>query len=178
MIRDFEQSRPRIDTGAYIDETALVIGDVHIGKDSSLWPYVVARGDVNRIRIGARTNLQDHSIVHVTHDSEFNPGGFATLIGDDVTVGHRVTLHGCRLGDRILVGMDSVILDGVEIGDDTIIGAGTLVTQNKKLEGGYLWLGRPARRMRALSDEERSRLSYSAEHYVRLKDRHLKGQVS
>ena len=112
-------------------------------------------------------------MVHVTHDSAHHPGGFATEIGDEVTVGHRVTLHGCRLGNRILIGMDTVILDGVHIEDDTIIGAGSLVTQNKLLQGGYLWLGRPARMVRELSDEERERLTYSAAHYVRLKDRYL-----
>lgn len=173
MIRAFEDSHPVLGPRAFIDPTALVIGNVSMGADSSCWPYAVVRGDVNEIRIGARTNLQDHSIVHVTHDSGYHPGGFATAIGDDVTVGHRVTLHGCRLGNRILVGMDTVILDGVEIGDDTIIGAGSLITQNKTLHGGYLYLGRPARAVRALSDDERERLSYSAAHYVRLKDRYL-----
>lgn len=173
-IRTFENITPQLGRHAYVDETALVIGDVQIGEDSSVWPFTVVRGDVNQIRIGARSNIQDNSTIHVTHKSHYNPDGYATQIGDDVTVGHQVILHACRIGHRVLVGMGSIIMDNAQVGDDTIIGAGSLVTQDTVLEGGYLWIGRPVRRLRALSEEERERIVYSAQQYVRLKNRHSK----
>lgn len=172
-IRSFENIAPTIDDSAYIDEQASVIGDVHIGADSSVWPFTVLRGDVNKIRIGNKTNIQDNTTVHVTHDSHYHPGGFAAIVGNEVTIGHQAIIHACTIGDRCLVGMGSLIMDGVVIEDDTIVGAGSLVTQNKILDGGYLWLGRPVRRIRALSDEEKERIIYSAEHYVRIKNRYL-----
>lgn len=172
-IRDFAEMTPLLHETTYVDPAALVIGDVQIGDDSSIWPFAVLRGDVNKIRIGARSNIQDNSIVHVAHDSHYQPGGHATYVGDDVTVGHQVILHACRVGDRCLIGMGSIIMDNATIEADTIVGAGSLVTQNTTLEGGYLWLGRPVRRVRALSDAERERITYSAQHYVRLKDRYL-----
>ncbi len=171
-IRSFENNTPQLAKNVYVDDTALVIGDVQIGEDSSVWPFTVVRGDVNQIRIGARSNIQDNSTIHVTHKSHYNPDGYATVIGDDVTVGHQVILHACTIGNRVLVGMGSIIMDNAQIGDDTIIGAGSLVTQDTALESGYLWIGRPARRLRALSDEERERIVYSAQQYVRLKNRH------
>jgi len=172
-IRAFEAAHPQLAANVYIDDMALVVGDVHIEADSSIWPFTVVRGDVNQIRIGARTNLQDNCVVHVTHDSYYQPGGFATHIGDEVTVGHQVILHGCKIGDRCLIGMGSIIMDNVVIESETIIGAGSLLTEGKILPGGYLWLGRPAKRVRELTSAERERLSYSAQHYVRLKNRHL-----
>ena len=171
-IRDFEDILPDLHPDAYVDETALVIGDVTIGKNSSIWPYTVVRGDVNRIQIGASTNIQDNSVLHVSHDGPYNPGGFALDIGDNVTVGHRVILHGCTIHNDCLVGMGSTIMDGVIVHPDTIIGAGSLVTPGKELEGGFLWVGSPARKLRELTDEERESIRYSAEHYVRLKKRH------
>ena len=172
-IRRFENLTPTIDASSYIDAAALVIGDVAIGADSSLWPFVVARGDVNSIRIGARTNIQDHSVLHVTHDGPYNPGGHALEIGDDVTVGHRVILHGCTVGDRCLIGMGSNILDGAVIPPHTFIAAGSLVPPGRELEGGYLWMGSPVEKRRALRDEELAAIAYSAQHYLRLKNRHL-----
>jgi carbonic anhydrase/acetyltransferase-like protein (isoleucine patch superfamily) len=171
-IRDFENILPDLHPDAYVDETALVIGDVTIGKDSSIWPLTVVRGDVNRIRIGANTNIQDNSVLHVSHDGPYNPGGFALDIGDNVTVGHRVILHGCMIHNDCLVGMGSTIMDGVIVHPYTIIGAGSLVTPGKELEGGFLWLGSPARKVRELTDEERESIAYSAQHYVKLKTRH------
>jgi len=171
-IRSFEGRSPVLGSGTYVDETALVIGDVTIGDDASIWPGAVVRGDIHSIRIGARTNVQDGSVLHVTHDSRFNPGGHALVLGDEVTVGHGVILHGCTIGDLCLVGMGSVVMDGARIGTGAILGAGSLVTPGKTLEGGYIWVGRPARRLRPLTGEERSYLAYAAEHYVRLKDRH------
>jgi carbonic anhydrase/acetyltransferase-like protein (isoleucine patch superfamily) len=175
MIRSFEGHVPEIAPGAWVDETALVIGDVVIGAHSSVWPMTVVRGDIQRIEIGARTNIQDGSVLHVTHDSRFMPGGRPLTVGDDVTVGHKVVLHACSIGERCLIGMGSIIMDGAEIASDTLLGAGSLVTPNKRLESGYLWQGSPARRVRELTDREREYLRYSAEHYVRLKDRHAGG---
>ena len=171
-IRTFENHAPHIANSAYVDEQALVIGRVHIGVDSSVWPMTVIRGDVNTIRIGDRTNIQDGSVVHVTHDCEYSPGGYSTTIGDDVTVGHRVIAHACEIGDRCLIGMGTVILDGAVIEPDSMIGAGCLVPPGKHLEGGHLWIGSPVRKLRELSPEEIDFLRYSAAHYVKNKNRH------
>jgi len=172
VIRRFEAFQPIVEAGAWVDETALVMGDVTLGPDSSVWPMSVVRGDVNFIRIGARTNIQDGSMLHVTHDSDYAPGGHPLVIGDEVTVGHRVTLHACRIGNRCLIGMGAIVLDGAVVPDGTLIGAGSLVPPNRELEGGYLWLGSPVRRVRALTAAEKAYFRYSAEHYVRLKNRH------
>ena len=173
-IRTFNGKTPDIAGSAYVDDSAIVIGDVTIGEDSSLWPMVVARGDVNSIMIGARTNIQDGCILHVTHDGKFSPGGFALKIGDDVTVGHRVTLHACAVGNLCLIGMSSTVMDGAVLGDKLILGAGSLVPNGKRLEGGYLYVGSPAKRVRELTAEEFEILEYSARHYVKLKDQHRK----
>ena len=126
-VRKFENFTPRIAATAYVDETALVIGDVSIADDVSLWPQVVVRGDVNSIVIGARTNIQDGSVLHVSHDSEFAPGGFALRIGADITVGHRAILHGCTVEDRCLIGMAATVMDGAIVRSGAIVGAGSLV---------------------------------------------------
>lgn len=172
-IRNFNNISPDIGQRVYIDPQSAVIGDVKIGDDSSIWPFTVVRGDVNHIRIGKRSNIQDNSTIHVSHDSHYQPGGYPTLIGDDVTVGHQVILHACTIGSRCLIGMGSLIMDNVKIEDEVIVGAGSLVTQNNILESGYLYLGRPVRRLRKLSEQEIARLEYSAQHYVRLKDQYL-----
>lgn len=171
-IRRFEERAPRIADTAYVDAAAVVIGDVEIGADSSLWPNVVVRGDVHFIKIGVNTNIQDGSVLHVSHDSEFAPGGFPLVIGDGVTVGHMVVLHGCEIGDNSLIGMGSMVMDGAKVQPGSMLGAGSLVAPGKVIEGGYLWHGRPARRVRPLTDDEQRYLRYSAEHYVRLKNRH------
>ena len=170
-VRAFEGHTPRVPASAYVDAQALVVGDVELGADSSVWPMTVLRGDVHSIRVGARSNLQDGSVVHVTHDCSYSPGGFAAAIGDDVTVGHRAVLHACAVGDRCLVGMGAVVLDGAVVGDETMLAAGCLVPPGKELAGGGLWVGSPARRLRALTDAEREFLRYSAAHYVELKNR-------
>ena len=172
-IRKYENISPTIAVSAYVDETALVIGEVTIDDDVSLWPMVVARGDVNTIQIGARTNIQDGTILHVSHDSEFEPGGFALRIGADVTVGHQAILHGCTVEDLCLIGMAATIMDGAIVRSGAIVGAGSLVPPGRELEGGFLWVGSPARRARALRPEEEGFLTYSAAHYVELKNRHL-----
>jgi len=178
MIRKFESYTPDIHPSAYVDETALVSGEVSIGEDSSVWPMTVIRGDVNFIKIGKRSNIQDASVLHVTHDSNEHSIkitdaqiGYALIIGDDVTVGHKALLHACEIGNRVLVGMGSIIMDGVIVEDETIIAAGSLVPPKKTLESGYLWVGSPAKKARALTEKEKNYLKYSAEHYVRLKVR-------
>ena len=149
-IRTFENIAPQIADSAYVDETALVIGAVRIDEDVSLWPKVVARGDVNTIEIGARTNIQDGTILHVSHDSEFEPGGFPLTIGADITVGHQAILHGCSVEDHCLIGMAATVMDGALLRSGVILGAGSLVPPGRELEGGYLWVGSPARKVRPL----------------------------
>lgn len=177
-IRPFEDTHPDIHPRAYIDDLALVIGNVHIGEDASIWPMAVVRGDVHRIEIGACTNIQDNSVLHVTHDSAYKPGGRPLIIGNDVTVGHNVVLHACTVEDCCLLGIGSVVLDGAVIRERVMIGAGSLVPPGKALDGGYLWKGRPVTRARTLTDKELAYLEYSAAHYVRLKNRHMGGSRS
>lgn len=171
-IRRFKDVLPDIHETAYVDETAVIIGDVTIGKDSSIWPMTVARGDVHSIKIGARTNIQDACVLHVTHDGEFSPGGYPLTVGDDVTVGHRVTLHACTVGNCCLIGMSATVMDGVVVGDKVIVGAGSLVPTGKNLDSGYLYVGSPVTRVRKLNEKELAFLEYSAEHYSKLKDKH------
>ncbi len=172
-IRPFGDEYPALGMRVWVDPAAVVIGRVAIGDDASLWPMVVARGDVNAISIGARTNIQDGSVLHVTHDGPYSPGGLPLVIGEDVTVGHRVMLHSCTIGDRCLLGMSSTILDGAVLEDEVFLGAGSLVPPGKRLTARSLYKGSPARRVRALSAEELQMLRYSAEHYVRLKNRYM-----
>lgn len=171
-IRNYLGVSPVIHPSAYIDETALVIGNVNIGRNVSVWPMSVIRGDDQSITIGDNTNIQDGTIIHITHDHVRAPGGLATVIGANVTVGHRVVLHACTVGDFCLIGMSATIMDGVVIGEKVVIAAGSLVTPGKQLESGYLYAGSPVRRIRALSEEEMVFLGYSAEHYVQLKEKH------
>jgi carbonic anhydrase/acetyltransferase-like protein (isoleucine patch superfamily) len=172
-IRPYKGILPTLGARAYVDESATVIGDVALGADSSIWPQCSVRGDVNIIRIGARSNVQDGTVIHVTHPHESIEGGRAVHIGDDVTIGHKVIVHGCTIEDRCLIGMGSVLLDGAVLRASVLLGAGSLVTEDKELEGGYLWLGRPAKKVRPLTDEEWKWFEYSARHYVKLKDDYL-----
>ena len=160
MIANFRGTAPKIDRTVFVAASAVVIGDVVIGAEASLWFHTVVRGDVGPIRIGARTNLQDHVTLHVVG------GKFGTTVGDDVTVGHGAIVHGCALGNRVLIGMGAIVLDGAEIGDDCLVGAGALVTPGTKIPPGRLVLGNPARIVRALSEEERAALVESAANYV------------
>ena len=171
-IRSFQQHTPKVGLRAFVDRSAVVLGDVEIGEDSSVWPLTVVRGDMHRIRIGARTSVQDGSVLHITHAGPFNPDGFPLIIGDEVTIGHKVMLHGCTLGNRILVGMGSIVMDGAVIEDEVVLGAGSLVPPGKRLRSGFLYVGSPARQARALTDKERAYFSYSASNYVALKDLH------
>ncbi|MBV2120116.1 MAG: gamma carbonic anhydrase family protein [Candidatus Thiodiazotropha taylori] len=171
-IRPFESHQPEIANDAWVDETAVVIGNVHIASQASIWPMSVVRGDVHKIEIGARSNIQDGSVMHVSHDSYYLPGGRSLVIGEGVTVGHRVLLHGCEIADDCFIGMGSTILDGAVLQQGAMLGAGSLVPQGRTLEGGYLWLGRPAKRVRVLTEKEREIIAYTAEHYVKLAQRH------
>jgi carbonic anhydrase/acetyltransferase-like protein (isoleucine patch superfamily) len=173
-IRNFEDFVPEIAASVFIDDSALVTGNVIIGADSSIWPMCSVRGDIHYIRIGERTNIQDGSVLHVTHDSEFAPGGNGLTIGNDVTVGHNAVVHACTVEDLCLIGMGAVVLDGAVVCSGAMVGAGSLVPPGKQLEGGYLWLGSPVKRARELSEKEKAFLRYSAKHYVKLKDRHMK----
>lgn len=172
-MRTYKGIQPEIGISTYIDESSVLVGDITLGADSSVWPLVAARGDVNYIKIGARTNIQDGSVLHVTRKSTGNPNGNPLIIGDDVTVGHKCMLHGCTLGNRILVGMGAIVMDGAVVEDDVFIGAGALVTPNKRLESGYLYVGNPAVKKRQLKDSEQAFLKISADNYVRLKDEYL-----
>ncbi len=167
-LRPFLDQTPRVADSALIDPSAVLIGDVEVGPDSSFWPFAVARGDVNTIRVGARSNVQDGTVLHVTHDNPQSPGGHPLVIGDDVTVGHNCTLHGCTIHGPSLIGMGSIVLDGAVVEPGVMVGAGSLVPPGKVLTGNSLWLGSPVRRVRALTEEEIARLRYSAAHYVRL----------
>ena len=173
MIRSFNNIEPKIDKTAYVDEQSTVIGNVTIGKDSAIWPQVVVRGDINSIKIGDRTNIQDGSILHVTHASEFCPSGYALSIGNDVTVGHSAVIHACTIKDTVLIGMGSIILDGATINSECMLAAGSLVGPGKELESGYLYVGSPAKKLRELSERELDFLLYSAKGYVDLKNQYM-----
>ncbi|MGH7229907.1 MAG: gamma carbonic anhydrase family protein [Nitrospiraceae bacterium] len=169
MIRTFQGITPAIASSAFIEDTAVVIGDVVIGEESSVWFNAVIRGDVNSIRIGNRTNIQDLSVVHVTHDTH------PTVLGDDVTVGHHVVLHGCTVKDRVLVGMGAILMDGVVIGEDCVVGAGALITERTIVPPKSLIVGSPARVKRLLTEEELAWIRESAQNYVRYSRQYLAG---
>lgn len=171
-IRKFEQHFPKIDDSAWVDESAVVIGDVVIGKNSSVWPGVVIRGDIHSIRIGDNSNIQDGSILHISHDSEFLPGGASLNIGNGITVGHKVILHGCTIEDNSLIGMGAIVMDNSIIQSNVVVAAGSVVPGGKTLESGYLYVGSPARRVRQLTDQEMAFFEYSADHYRNLAIKH------
>ena len=175
-IRSFKGVSPTLEKGVYVDPAAVVIGDVVLGNDVSIWPLVVIRGDVNKVRIGDRTNIQDGSVIHVSRPKPTNPEGYPIIIGEDVTVGHKVMLHGCKIGNHVLVGMGAIVLDGVVIEDNVIVGAGALVTPGKTLKSGYLYTGSPARQARPIRDSEMQHFAQSAKNYVALKNEHLAEQ--
>ena len=176
MIRSYRDKTPIIGEGSYIDDSAMVIGDVVIGEHCSVWPMTVIRGDINIIRIGDRSNIQDGSVLHVTHRGDFNPDGAALHIGDEVTVGHKALLHGCSIGNRCLIGMGSIVTDNAVVEDHVIIGSGSLVPPGQRLVSGYLYLGNPAVQKRSLSDREIDYLAYVAEHYVLLQQHYRENQ--
>ena len=152
---------------------AVVICDVILAENVSVWPFAVIRGDVNHIRIGKNSNVQDHAMLHVSHKKADKPNGSPLVIGEDVTIGHHVTLHGCTIGNRVLIGINSIVLDDVIIPDDVMIGAGTLVPPGKVLESGYLYVGSPAKKVRPLTEKELAFLPYSAQNYVKVSGHYL-----
>lgn len=173
VLRRYKDLFPVIGDRVMIDDSSVIVGDVRLADDVSIWPLVAARGDVNYIQIGARSNIQDGSVLHVTHKSAKNPDGNPLIVGEDVTVGHKVMLHGCTIGNRVLVGMGSILLDGVVVENDVMIGAGSLVPQHKRLESGYLYLGSPVKQIRPLKEAELEGLRYSANNYVKWKNDYL-----
>ena len=172
-IRSYKNITPSLANNIYIDDSAVLVGEISLADDVSIWPLVAARGDVNTISIGARTNIQDGTVLHVTRRSTDKPNGNPLIIGEDVTVGHKCMLHGCQLGNRILVGMGAIIMDGVTVEDDVFIGAGSLVPPNKTLVSGYLYVGNPVKQVRPLKDSETKFLKQSAINYVKLKGDYL-----
>ena len=173
-LRPYLDQFPRLGERVYVDPAASVIGDVELADDVSVWPGCVVRGDVNFIRIGARTNIQDGTVIHVSHDGPHAKlGGFATVIGEDVTIGHKAIVHACRIGDAALIGMGAIVLDGAVVESHGFVGAGAVVPPGKTVGRGELWLGNPARKVRVLSEADIEGLYFSAQHYVRLKNRYL-----
>lgn len=165
---------PKIQASVFLHDSAQIIGDVTIGEDSSIWCNAVLRGDVNHIRVGRCSNVQDLTMCHVSHKSPQKPAGSPLLIGDFVTIGHSAILHGCTIGNECLIGMGSIVMDDAVISDRVMVGAGSLIPPGKVLESGMLYFGRPAMPVRALTPDEIAYLRYSAEHYVRMKDNYLK----
>jgi carbonic anhydrase/acetyltransferase-like protein (isoleucine patch superfamily) len=172
-VRKFEGHSPNLGKGVFIDPSAVVIGDVSIGDNSSIWPNTTVRGDMHRIQIGARSSIQDNSVLHITHAGPYNPDGYPLTIGDEVTVAHNVTLHGCTIGNRVLIGMGTIVMDGAIIEDNVVVGANSLVAPGKHLASGWLYVGSPVKAVRELSAEDLSYFSYSANNYAKLKDRHI-----
>ena len=174
-LSPYLDTAPVLGERVFLHPSCQVIGDVTIGDDSSVWCNTVLRGDVNRIEIGRGTNVQDLTMGHVSHSTSDKPEGSPLVIGDYVTVGHSVILHGCTIGNECLIGMGSIVMDDVVIPDHVMIGAGSLISPGKVLESGMLYMGRPAKAVRKLTDEEIAYLRYSAEHYIRVKNNYLNG---
>ncbi|NVD99520.1 gamma carbonic anhydrase family protein [Massilia sp. BJB1822] len=173
-LQSYLDTFPKLADGVYVHETGQIIGDVTIGRDSSVWCNTVLRGDVNRIVIGECSNVQDFAMGHVSHKNAAKPDGSPLMIGNYVTIGHSVLLHGCTIGDECLIGMGSIVMDDVVVEPRVMLGAGSLVAPGKVLRSGYLYVGRPAMRVRELTAEEIAYLRYSAEHYVRVKNNYMK----
>lgn len=176
-IRDYKNYTPKLGKGVYVDPAAVVIGDVELGEDCSVWPCAVIRGDMHRIRVGDRVSVQDNAILHITHASNFNSDGWPLIIGDDVTIGHGACLHGCTVGNRVLVGIGATVLDGAVVEDEVMIAAGALVPPGKVLESGYLYVGSPCKQARPLKESEKQFFAYSALNYVKLKDEYLEAHI-
>ncbi|MFL0811248.1 MAG: gamma carbonic anhydrase family protein [Agarilytica sp.] len=172
-VRPFNGAHPSFGERVFVDDAAVVIGDVELGDDVSVWPLAVVRGDMHKIKVGARTSVQDNSVLHITHASDFNPGGWPLTIGEDVTIGHGACLHGCTIGNRVLVGIGSTVLDGAVVEDEVVIAAGTLVPPGKTLKSGFLYVGSPAKQARPLKESERNFFTYTTSNYVKLKDQYL-----
>ena len=176
-LRSFNGINPKLGSGVFIDPNATVIGEVELGNDVSIWPGAVVRGDMHWIKIGDRSNVQDNAVIHTTHASQdFNPAGFPTLIGDEVTIGHSAVLHGCTIEDRVLIGIGAIINDGVTVKSGAMVGAGCVVPPGKTLEGGFVYIGNPAKQLRKLSEGETKFLGYSPQNYMKLKNQYIEDQ--
>ncbi len=173
-VRKFNDKQPKVGKSVFIDDSAVVIGGVTLGDDVSIWPMTVVRGDVESITIGEGTNVQDGSVLHVTHAGKYTDQGYPLTIGKGVTIGHRAVVHACTVGDYCLIGMGAIIMDGAVLEDYVMLGAGALVPPGKKLSGGYLYVGVPARQIRPLNASEKESLEYSSQQYVQLKNEYLK----
>lgn len=171
-IRTFQGAKPQLGARVFVDPSAVVLGKVTLGDDVSVWPTVVIRGDVQSISVGARTSVQDGSVLHVTHAGAGNPEGLPLIIGSEVTIGHMAMLHGCTVGDQVLIGMGAMVMDGAVVESQVVLGAGSLVPPGKVLASGYLYVGRPAKQIRPLSEKEMAFFSYTAGNYVQWKDQH------
>lgn len=166
-LRSWKGVMPVLGERVYVDPAAVVVGQVSIGDDSSVWPTAVIRGDVNVIAIGARTSVQDGCVLHVTHDGPYNPGGYALSIGDDVTIGHRAILHGCTIGDNTLVGMGAIVMNGSTVGSNCVIGAGALIGEGKTIPDNSLVVGMPGKVIRTLDAASAGQVAEAADIYVR-----------
>lgn len=173
VLRSYKGIFPQIADSVYLDPFSSIIGDVELADDVSIWPMCVLRGDVNNIKVGKRTNIQDGSVLHVARKGEASVDGYSLHIGEDVTVGHKAMLHACEIGDRVLIGMGAIVLDNVKIDSDVILAAGALVPPNKHLQSGYLYVGSPAKPARKLTEDELAFLKRSASHYVKLKNEYI-----
>lgn len=173
-IRKFNDKQPNIGKAVFIDDSAVVIGDVSLGDDVSIWPTTVLRGDVESIIIGEGTNVQDGSVLHVTHAGKYTGQGYPLTVGKGVTIGHRAVVHACTVGDYCLIGIGAIIMDGAILEDYVMLGAGALVPPGKKLESGYLYVGVPAKQARPLKESEKEFLEYSSKQYIQLKNEYLK----
>lgn len=171
-IRSFNGKQPKVPESAFVDESAAVIGDVVLGEDASIWPQVSVRGDLLTITIGRGTNIQDCSTLHTTEYPKDSGEGSPLIIGDEVTIGHGVILHGCEIKNNCLIGMGSIVLDNSIIEPWVFLGAGSLVPPGKVLESGYLYVGSPAQKVRPITDHERKIIKENAEHYVKIKNRY------
>lgn len=173
MLRKFKESKPVLGAAVFVDETAVVIGGVTLGDDVSIWPTAVVRGDVESIRIGKGTNVQDGSVLHVSHAGDYSDKGHPLTIGEGVTIGHKAVVHACTVGNYCLVGIGAIILDDAILEDYVMLGAGALVPPGKRLESGFLYVGVPAKQVRPLKDSEKEFLEYSYKHYIQLKNEYL-----
>jgi len=171
-LRPYDGKRPVIGDNCYLDETCVIIGDVELADSVSVWPQAVIRGDVNSIRIGEGSNIQDFAMLHVTHKRPADPDGAPMVIGKHVTIAHHVSLHGCTIGDEVLIGIGSIVMDRVVIEPRVLVGAGSLVPSGKRLASGWLYHGNPVKAVRPLTEDELAWFRYSAEHYMRVAAKH------
>ncbi|CAM3489511.1 gamma carbonic anhydrase family protein [Parendozoicomonas haliclonae] len=177
-VRTYQGKTPVVGDKVFIDEAAVVLGDVEIGSDSSIWPCAVIRGDMHEISIGERTSVQDGSVLHITHAGPFNTDGWPLHIGSDVTIGHNATLHGCTIHDRVLIGIGAIVMDGAVVESEVLVAAGAMVPPRARLESGYVYKGNPAKKARPLTDKEREFFLYSSKNYVNLKNTFLAESTS